>query len=186
MIRTVFVAGLAALVAAPTSATTFVFSEGGFAEGASISGYFVGDDVDGDGILSSFDGEVTDFSVSFSGNSHIGAFTLGYADLIGLVYHLDGTIGDGDFLGNDTEGMLAANANYAVDTGPGPSGYLCDGSYYCSFLFDAGNDPVDASYDIVLVQAVVPEPSSWMMLTAGFGIAGAAVRRNRKIMVRFA
>ncbi|KAB7649127.1 PEPxxWA-CTERM sorting domain-containing protein [Polymorphobacter fuscus] len=32
----------------------------------------------------------------------------------------------------------------------------------------------------------VPEPSSWAMMTAGFGLSGAAMRRQRKALAKAA
>lgn len=36
--------------------------------------------------------------------------------------------------------------------------------------------------DLVFFGAAVPEPASWMMLIAGFGLAGAALRKRRRPM----
>lgn len=36
------------------------------------------------------------------------------------------------------------------------------------------------------VNGAVPEPASWAMMLAGFGLAGTALRRSRKTTVRFA
>jgi PEP-CTERM motif len=36
------------------------------------------------------------------------------------------------------------------------------------------------------VSGAVPEPGSWTLLIAGFGLSGAAMRRTRKVRVAFA
>jgi hypothetical protein len=69
---------------------SFDFSQGGFDGDASVTGMFAGDDLDGNGQLSSLAGEVADFSMSFSGYSFVASFSLGFSDLLGLVYDLDG------------------------------------------------------------------------------------------------
>lgn len=74
------------------------FSQAGFDEGASVTGMFTGEDLNGDGQLSNFDpdnfnidtGEITDFIMDFSGNSLVSPFSLGFADLHGFAYDLDG------------------------------------------------------------------------------------------------
>jgi len=74
----------------------FDFSEGGFSDGATVTGFFTGEDLDSDGQLSSFDGEITDFAMHFSGNSLVAAFSLSFSDLFGLVSDLDGAdLGNG-------------------------------------------------------------------------------------------
>jgi hypothetical protein len=45
------------------------------------------------------------------------------------------------------------------------------------FTFDRGRD--GAPINAVLTAASVPEPASWALLIAGFGLTGAAVRRRR-------
>jgi hypothetical protein len=74
------------------------------------------------------------------------------------------------------------------------------GSAYGSFMFDtlAGsiNVAVDDPYEITGIRllaqvgsandiGVVPEPASWAMLIAGFGLVGAAMRRNARPIGRF-
>ena len=93
------------MATSPASATIYTFTQGGFAEGATITGSFVGNDSDTNGQISAFAGEVTDFNAVFSGNSVVGALTFDFADLFGLVYDLDGDIGDGVIL--DIEGIWA-------------------------------------------------------------------------------
>jgi hypothetical protein len=78
------------------TAVDFSFSQAGFSEGAGVTGTFTGSDLDLDGQLSSFEGEILAFSMTFSGNSIVPTFSLGLVDLFGLVYDLDGgPLGDG-------------------------------------------------------------------------------------------
>ena len=82
-------------------------------------GSFTGDDLDQNGQLASFNGEISAFEMTFSGNSTVAAFSLAYPDLYGLVYDLDGgPLGDGLSLG--IEGIGADDATYIYVAGPGP------------------------------------------------------------------
>ena len=100
-------------------AQTYTFTQDGYAEGAFVTLSFTGSDLNADTQITSFDGEITDFSMSFSGNSIVPAFSLGFADLFGLVYDDDGgPLGDGLLLG--IEGVGANGAPFSYTAGPGP------------------------------------------------------------------
>lgn len=137
----------ALLLAAPAAALPiqYDFLHEGFDEGAVVSGSFVGEDLDGNGVLDHFLGgdELTDFSMSFLGNSLTPAFSLGFADLRGFVYLLPG----GDLLGDDaggpgsgTEGIAASDGALAYVLGPGPFA-LCDGATDCGYAGPADSAP---------------------------------------------
>ena len=156
---------------------SFNFSQAGFEEGASVTGMFSGDDLDADGQLSSFDGEITDFMMEWSGNSLAASFTAGIDSLFGLVYDLDnGPLGDG--LALDIEGIGVVNSfffglDYAA--GPGPIG-ICDGVSSCGIVQGAS-----FSTQLVAVTpkdaAQTPEPFSWVGL---IGIGTAAVLKSKR------
>ncbi len=141
----------------------YSFSQSGFSGGGIVTGSFSGFDDDGDLQLASFTNEITAFSMSLSGNAFVADFTLGFADLYGLVYDLDG--GPlGDFLSpglTDFEGISADNGIAFYDAGPGPFEF-CDEGYDCAFVAN-----------------FVPEPASWAMMITGFGMTGAMMRRRR-------
>lgn len=125
----------------------FSFTQGGFTAGGLITGTFSGVDADADGQLSSFFGEVSDFSAAFSGNALVPAFTLGFFDLFGLVYDLNGgPLGDGITL--DVEGILAISSAALYVAGPGP--------------FDVCGIGVDCA------QVAVPEPAMFLLGATGF------------------
>lgn len=140
----------------------FSFIHGGFTDGAFVSGSFSGSDVDGDGQLSSFDGELTAFTMSFSGNALVGAFTLDFGDLFGLVYDFDGDIGDGVIL--DIEGIGVGSFPLYI-AGPGPLA-ACDGVADCGLVDGPGPAPV-------------PEPAAMALFGLGLIGLGAARRRRR-------
>jgi hypothetical protein len=178
MFKTALLA-LAAIVATPAQAIidfsaeliavtdlgggNYSFTQSGFSGGGSVTGSFSGLDDNGDLQLVSFNGEVTAFSMSFSGNANVAAFTLGYADLYGLVYDLDGgPLGDFDSPGLfELEGIDADNGVALYFAGPGPFDF-CGEGYTCA-----------------VVANFVPEPASWAMMITGFGLTGAAMRRRR-------
>ena len=69
---------------------TLGFFQTGYSKGAIVTGSFVGEDLDFNSQLNAFDGETTDFDITFSGNSIVTAFSLDFDDLFGLVYESDG------------------------------------------------------------------------------------------------
>ena len=68
-----------------------------------------------------------------------------------------------------------------------PTGANLPGDYYCTTLIGLNNTPAAIprlliNYDIQSPPPVltVPEPSTWAMMVAGFGLLGASLRRERK------
>jgi hypothetical protein len=164
---------------------SFTFSQGGYSEGATVSGAFTGADLDGNGILVHFPGqsappvniqELTAFSMHFSGNSLAPAFDLTLDDLFGFAYQL-GTSGIGDDPANDPnfgdimEGIGAIGANYFYTSGQGPNGIIggyVGGEITFEDLLNVDELALDSSPNLALV-AAVPEPTTLVM------IAGAAM-----------
>ena len=165
------------LSAAPAAAARFDFNQGGWSEGAVFTGSFFGEDLNHDGQISSFDGEISDVFGDFSGNALVPATHFAASELFGLVYDLDGYLGDGT--SGDLEGLAfywpsTSNVRYAVGTGPF---HVCDGINACSFI--DGLTARDTSLEGLKVSVgKVPEPASWAMMLAGFGLIGATLRRK--------
>lgn len=169
---------LAYFVSAPSvsRAIDFVFIHEGFADGAVVSGSFSGVDLDGDRQISGFDNpisgfenEIIDFSMTFSGNTNIPAFTGDFRSLFGLVYDLDEGPVIGDGLTFHIEGIGVESSAYRYTTGNGP------GPFPGGEITDINNDITDSSALNAIV-TVVPEPSSAMIGLLAAVLAGAGRR----------
>ncbi len=94
--------GCLGIFASSAQALEFSFSQGGFNDGlidATLTGTFTGTDLDTSGILGDTSGEITDFTLSFSGNGLVNSFSANFSDFLasgGLNYDLLG--GSLDFL----------------------------------------------------------------------------------------
>lgn len=143
------------------------FTQTGFADGAIVSGYFVGADHEADGTLLSF--ELDDFSFSFSGNRAVPAFTMGMENRAGLVFDI-------------ASGQL----QHLAVTGPGETRAL----EYDAFGWPGFHIPgrvSDNELGLITISwerfelapmAPVPEPHGAPMLAAGLlALAGLARRR---------
>lgn len=144
----------------------YTFMEGGFTDGATITGSFAGTDLNGDGQLSYFTAppeptlplELTDFTLSFSGNTLVPAFALQFPQLDNFNYHLGPTLGTSTVLINGlTEGIEAGSLDRFYIAGPGPLA-LCDGTEVCGGVL------------------AVPEPATWSLFLIGALGVGATLR----------
>lgn len=107
-----------------------------------------------------------------------------------------GNVGEAFFSGTIAGVMLA---DYAVSTGPvtnwqhfgGNATIVAAGNYDVSFVFNTNRFPSkDVVVDRVYILSggeggpeipAVPEPATWAMLIAGFGLVGFAARRRRAL-----
>jgi hypothetical protein len=139
---------------------SFSYSIGGWDGGGTVTGSFDGFDLDSNGQLSFFAGEITGFTMSYSGGSIVDPISFSFGDLFGFVYDLDGgPLGDGLTL--DIEGIAAFSAGGTFLFGPGPVGE-CGIGEVCGFIETSS----------------VPEPSSLALALTSLGLFVVSQRRR--------
>jgi hypothetical protein len=160
------VAGLLiwAVSAAEAMPLAFNFTQSGFSEGAVITGTFVGEDLDMDGQLSSFDGEIISISMAFSGNSLIPAFNLDSSgSLSDLVYDLDnGLLGD-----DPAEGIQIFNLAFSYQAGAGPLASCLDPGV-CGEVGAIEVSPDTTLALVTVTPTAASEPATALCIAAGF------------------
>ena len=163
------VSAIAVLTVLPASAASFNFFQGGYSEGATVTGMFTGEDLDNDGLIASFSGEVTDYMMSFSGNSLVPAFSHGLPDFYGLVYVLGSDIGN--FF--DSDGIASSNGTTFYGASGGTIVY--SGPQFPGGKVGTFAGALDTTTEFVTVNTV-PEPST--VLGLGLLGLGALVKRQ--------
>ena len=155
---------------------TFVFQQTGFFEDAVVTGSFSGTDDDGDGWLLPY--EVSGFTLSFSGNSIVGAFTHSMANgaASGITYQLGSpTILKYPYGGFSTVGGLGDNDS--ADT-IRYSMWEWQAEYYPGAITDEHR--LVTTYTEALMQiSAVPEAGTGLLMAAGLMIVGGLARRRR-------
>lgn len=143
------------------------YTQTGFADGAKVSGWFVGQDGDADGMLYAF--ELSDFSFSFSGNRAVPSFTMGMEHRAGLVFD-----------------VAAANLMHLHVVGPDENRAL----EYDAFGWPGFHIPgrvssnldglVSISWDRLTLEPIsaVPEPAPIALWLSGLVAMGLAARRH--------
>ena len=178
--RTTTAATVALVVAAPSTAQAadWVFTQSGFAGGATVSGRFsTGTDVGEAGVFSTgVPDEITAFQMAFSGNAHVAPFAIDLrSDTVGMTFW-------------QATGMLRFSA-HTGSTRPAPFSWdaASDGSvssYYYARVF--GNFGTAVSYtdraaggSWTLAAAPVPEPATWLLAVVGGLLLSTVLRRTR-------
>jgi hypothetical protein len=172
------------LSASSANAALYTFSQTGFDEGASISGSFQGIDLDHDGILKGgmLNGaiqEISAFTLSFSGNSIVSAFTHTLADLTVLNYRLPGantTLGESNPEGIATRWFDTTGFLYV--SGVAANGQ--QGGGIINWNASSGGDIYTESPNLISVTlAAVPVPGAvWLFGSALVGLTGLKRRKD--------
>jgi hypothetical protein len=157
----------------PANAMTYHFSQTGYTGGGVITGSFDAVDLNADGQIASFAGEVTAFSLNFSSDYIVGNFSHSMGDLYGLVYDIgSGFIGDGN--AGYTEGLasnwLMSSVGYSYASGLGPN------SSYGGIVTDLATGASSSTQNLIAVSSV-PLPSA--LLLFGPALAGLGMLRRK-------
>ena len=169
------------MLASTAGAATFDFSQRGYLNGGVFSGSFEGEDLNNDGQLNHFDGEITDLTATFEGFGSDGAAistSFDFSSLgevpsgrTGLVLDLDGIGAIGDTLPSVLidqevftplfpEGIGLDNGDFTISTGPG-FGPLCGGENPCGFVFESGGplDILEPVFNEEFPEPILPGPA---------------------------
>lgn len=140
--------GLAS-ICMPAQASTYTFSQGGFADGGMVSGYFTGSDLNADGVIvtQGAQREITDFSLRYTGGSRMPNIAMDFDDLL-----RSATFG---------MGLQYVVGSPTIGAGPG----LGDGVLY---VFDMGSAFMPVAGVFVLPESMIGAAGFAISLTAGY------------------
>lgn len=161
---------LTAALAQPAQAQSvnYSFSQGGYADGAMVTGHFAGSDLDGDGWIYGY--ELTAFELHWSGNRAVQAFSFGFDERAGIEFQLsDLSLQHMAAFSQDGEGIRY----FSYDSFGWPT-YAIPG-----VVTDERLGLVSMSGEALQLAAAVPEPQSLTLLLAGMGFIGLWSQRRR-------
>lgn len=164
---------LMTLVSPSANATSYIFSQSGFSGGGIITGSFDAVDLNNDGQIISFTGEVTSFSLAFTGDSVVGNFTHTFSNLYGLIYDIgSGFLGDGY---NGSEEGLASNwggaSGFDYASGLGPANVLG------GRVINIATGATSSSENLISVTSVPVPDAAWLLGSGLLGLIGVARRK---------
>lgn len=159
---------LMALAASSANAGTFTFTQTGFNDGASITGFFKAQDLNHDGKITG--NEVWDLIATVNGGLYSGfTFEISQRYRPWIIYNLGSGV-----LGNRPDDVLDVFAPQQIGwSSNGSGGMIYDG-------FNQYPSSHTSQYVQVSEPTAVPEPESWAMLGAGLALLAAFARRNKR------
>jgi hypothetical protein len=179
IIAVLVVLGISVCGTASSTVVKYKFSQSGYDEGAIVTGMFEGEDVDGDGFLTFRDGDLAGFSMEFSGNSIVPAFTSNFISPTtdAVIYELNG--GPlGDFPDENSPfgtGEIIFTQHFSA--GFDVNKDLCGGKFCGVVNGLADSSPYTISSELVKVSAV-PVPAAVWLFSSGL-LALFGVQRNK-------
>ncbi|MEI6418073.1 MAG: PEPxxWA-CTERM sorting domain-containing protein [Sphingomonadales bacterium] len=176
MIRTVIAAAILAGSATTADATTWNFT---YVAGINtLSGQF-------DGTLQGDNNSIIVSSLSNLKLNNVAVPDLPFLNSVLALYSLSGPSSPAklslDGSGMDFAACLTQSCNqFGIAFFPGHPQLFTVPLYWTSPAYGNAFQPFDANnWSVTSLGGPVPEPASWAMLIAGFGLAGAAARRRR-------
>ncbi len=183
-----------ALSSASANAALYTFSQDGFSGGGTVTGSFEAEDLDNDGLISSFGfpfgegGEIRDFTFSFTNDSIVGDFSAIWFNAV--VYEIgsgfigNSRSGDGMITGAGSSGIATEQPTdefdfrrFDYESVQGPTGGA--GGRVIDFSTGAisTTNLISVSESAASIQAAVPIPAAvWLFGTSIVGLIG--VRRK--------
>ena len=184
-LREIFAFTLIALSSASANAALYTFLQDGFSGGGVVTGSFEAEDLDNDGLISSFselfgEDEIKSFSFSFTNDSIVGDFSAIWFN--GLEYEIG-------------SGFIGIRSGDGLITGAGSSGIATDEFDFRRFDYESGKGPtggtggrvidsstgaisttsnlISVSESAVSIPAAVPIPAAvWLFGTSIVGLIG--------------
>lgn len=156
------ITSLSLLVQSPAKAGTFNFFAGGFSDGSTVSGSFVGEDNNNDSLINLT--ELTKFNLSWSGRTE--PFPVSFEQDLSNLVAFDYNLGNQELFLRSEQNIIDATELVVLTPTSGE----------VSYSFFAGGDTVFSRSGVVV--QVVPEPFTLFGAGAAVGI-GAFFRREK-------
>ena len=151
----------------------------GFSEGATVSGWFTGKDLNHDGYIRLWDNEVEDFKLVFTGNSIVPSFTHRLPELLSLFF--DFSSHDRITTFDELGGLESRNTDTAFVPGRGS---MTIGTWYVEEMCPEGvscyrTDYSDGFRFTVTDRSPVPLPTPvWLLFSGLIGLVGLRHRKE--------
>ena len=169
ILKTALLVGILFSATSAYANQSYTFTQDGFAEGAVISGSFTGNDLDHDGLIqgASFNpgglSEITAFSVAWSGNSDIPAFSQTLIDLTFFSFDTaKSTLGQVSPEGIATKWFGLTGFQYLAGLGVN--------SYNASYVVNAETGVNVESFGLINVTAVPLPGTAWLFGSTLLGL----------------
>ena len=162
--------------AAQATPQVFSFIQDGYADGATVKGYFIGEDQNTDGVIALEDGEVFFFEAHWSGSDEAGPESFDMVRLAAFFYDLDGYLGNP---GSAFAEALLVFGEGGADWVAGHAFLDCGGWGDCGAVEDR-NSNAEFSLNPIRIMPFVRVPEPGMVGLLGLGMLGLGLTRRRR------